>query len=62
MTKEQIARTLAQTYTVDGDYYVRGRVKVHLFEDCLTIKQGDRLDIVYYDDEDMPRVLGLLVD
>lgn len=62
MTKEQVAEALAQTYTVDGVYHIRGRVKVHLLEDCMTIKQGDRLDIVYYDDEDMPRVLGLLVD
>ena len=61
MTKEQVTEVLAQTYTVDGDYYTKGRVKVHLLEDCMTIKQGDRLDIVYYDDEDITRAMELLV-
>ena len=65
MTKEQVTEALAQTYTVDGDYYIRGRVKIHLFEGCMTIKQcgkqGGRLDIVYYDDDDIARVMELLV-
>lgn len=62
MTKEQVTEALAQTYTVDGVYYTRGRVKVHLFEGCMTIKQGGgRLDIVYYDDDDITRVMELLV-
>ncbi len=62
MTKEQVTEVLAQTYTVDGDYYVRGRVKVHLLEGCMTIKQGGgRLDIVFYDDDDITRVMELLV-
>ena len=62
MTKEQVAEVLAQAYTVDGDYYTKGRVKVHLLGDCMTIKQGGgRLDIVYYDDDDITRAMELLV-
>lgn len=65
MTKEQVAEVLAQAYTVDGDYYTRGRVKVHLLGDCMTIKQcgkqGGRLDIVYYDEDDITRAMELLV-
>ena len=61
MTKEQVAEVLAQAYTVDGDYYTKGRVQVHLLGDCMTIKQGKRLDIVYYEDDDITRAMELLV-
>ncbi len=61
MTKEQVAQELSKKYTIDGDYYTRGRVMVRLMEDCMSIMQGSRMDIVYYDEEgDIERVLELL--